>query len=67
MKDSVSDALGLQFQRREQIAQCTDRRGLHLAEVVQLALHPEALERDVRPERAVMSLAPAPLRVAERR
>ena len=65
--DANTIIVGDGFSCREQIAQCTDRRGLHLAEVVQLALHPEALEGDVRPERAVMSLAPAPLRVAERR
>jgi Fe-S oxidoreductase len=29
------------FSCREQIAQCTDRHALHLAEVIQMALHPE--------------------------
>jgi len=34
------------FSCREQIAQLTDRRALHLAEVLQMALQPSALDRD---------------------
>jgi len=34
------------FSCREQIAQNTDRRALHLAEVLQMALQPSALDRD---------------------
>jgi FAD/FMN-containing dehydrogenase/Fe-S oxidoreductase len=34
------------FSCREQIAQLTDRRGLHLAEVLQMALQPSALDQD---------------------
>jgi FAD/FMN-containing dehydrogenase/Fe-S oxidoreductase len=34
------------FSCREQIAQNTSRRALHLAEVLQMALHPSALDRD---------------------
>lgn len=34
------------FSCREQIAQNTTRRALHLAEVLQMALHPSAMDRD---------------------
>ena len=34
------------FSCREQIAQNTDRRALHLAEVLQMALQPSALDKD---------------------
>ena len=34
------------FSCREQIAQNTDRRAMHLAEVLQMALQPSALDRD---------------------
>ncbi|HEV2396567.1 MAG TPA: FAD-linked oxidase C-terminal domain-containing protein [Candidatus Sulfotelmatobacter sp.] len=34
------------FSCREQIAQSTDRRALHLAEVLQMALQPSALDKD---------------------
>jgi Fe-S oxidoreductase len=34
------------FSCREQIAQSTERRALHLAEVLQMAIHPSALDRD---------------------
>ena len=34
------------FSCREQIAQSTNRRALHLAEVLQMALHPSALDID---------------------
>ena len=34
------------FSCREQIAQNTTRHALHLAEVLQLALHPSALDKD---------------------
>ena len=34
------------FSCREQIAQSTPRRALHVAEVLQMALHPIALDKD---------------------
>ena len=34
------------FSCREQIAQNTDRRAMHVAEVLQMALHPSALDKD---------------------
>jgi FAD/FMN-containing dehydrogenase/Fe-S oxidoreductase len=43
------------FSCREQIAQCTDRNALHLAEVIQIALREGPLEpAGVRPERALV-------------
>ena len=51
------------FSCREQIAQTTPRRALHLAEVVQLALHQDEMVRDgQRPERLAATLHPAGLR-----
>src|SRR5439155_16096353 len=49
------------FSCREQIAQTTTRRGLHLAELVQLALHPESLATSALPEIASRRLAPTAL------
>ena len=49
------------FSCREQIAQETAREGVHLAEVVQLALHPEAHADGRPPEQVVAGLAPAGL------
>jgi FAD/FMN-containing dehydrogenase/Fe-S oxidoreductase len=48
------------FSCREQIAQATHRRALHLAEVVQLALHGETADR-ASPERQLARLAPRSL------
>jgi FAD/FMN-containing dehydrogenase/Fe-S oxidoreductase len=45
------------FSCREQIEQTTDRRALHLAQVLQLALHPEGLISGNRPEDAADRLA----------
>ena len=60
--DAGTIIIGDGFSCREQIAQTTTRRGLHLAEVVQLALHPDALADDRLPERASLSLAPPALK-----
>jgi Fe-S oxidoreductase len=50
------------FSCREQIAQSTKRRALHLAEVAQLALHQDVLAGDGRPpERAMGRIRPAEL------
>ena len=39
------------FSCREQIAQCTDRQALHLAEVIQIALEEEPSQPEPYPER----------------
>jgi FAD/FMN-containing dehydrogenase/Fe-S oxidoreductase len=56
------------FSCREQIAQSTDRRALHLAEVLQMALHPSALDRDEPyPESRLMREREAEVRESMRR
>ena len=57
--DDTTILIGDGFSCREQIAQTTNRRALHLAEVVQLALHPEVLSTAGRPEDAADRLARA--------
>ena len=50
------------FSCREQVRQLTDREPMHLAEVLQLSLHQEALPADDVPERAMHALEPRGLR-----
>ena len=49
------------FSCREQIAQTTDRRAMHLAQVMQLAIHEGSQAERARPERGYVN-APSPLK-----
>jgi hypothetical protein len=55
------------FSCREQIAQCTDRRALHLAEVIQMATRDQSLADNQYPERDQFEKQQAHLRKSMKR
>ena len=55
------------FSCREQIAQGTRRHALHLAEVLQMALHPQSPTNDPFPESAIVNQRHAEVRASMQR